>query len=154
MRGGLGLLLCLFMSVALAAKPVPASTPDGLVRAFLADYQAWNDRAQRAVETEGQERGVARAQADYDRLLRAYCQPGFRGEPLAFGSRANHSPADERILSTDIDGARAVVRTRDTHTIAGTVLEADYEYRLIRADGRWYLQQVYYVDDEGRYPSL
>lgn len=153
MRRWLGLLLCLFTSVAGASGPASAATPDGLVRAFLVDYQAWNDRAQRASEIDG-ERGMELAQADYDRLLRVYCRPGFRGEPLAFGSRSNHSPADERILSTEIDGAHALVRTRDTHTIAGTVLDADYEYQLIRADGRWYLEQVYYVDDEGKYPSL
>lgn len=155
-RSWWGALLLALAGAAHAGQPAapPADTPEGLVRAFLADYQAWNDRAVRASETLGDERGMDAAQADYDRLLARYARPGFRGEPIAFGSDASHSPTAERVLSVDVQGAGAVVRTRHSRRIANVLLEDDYEYELKRERGRWYLEQVYYVDAEGRYPGL
>lgn len=36
----------------------------------------------------------------------------------------------------------------------GTGFAADYHYQLIFRDQRWYLSEVFYVDDEGQYESL
>lgn len=135
------------------ATPAPADTPEGMVRAYMADYRAWNDAAVRASETLGNERGMRSALAGYDRLLAKYCRRGFRGEPIAYGSEA-HDPANERVLSVQIQGERATVKTRQSYMLVNLLMEDDYEYELSREHGRWYLDQVYYVDSEGRYPGL
>lgn len=155
MRRWLGLWLCCGLALPAGAAPPPAETPEGLVRAFMADYRDWNDRAYRSTGAQGTtERSMAAVQADYDRLLSRYCRPDFKGEPIAFGSEADHDPAVETVLSVHTDGERSVVKTRHRRRVAGLLMEDDYEYRLSREHGRWYLDQVYYVDSEGKCPGL
>lgn len=127
--------------------------PAALVRAFMADYLAWNDRAFGDDENGFSVESMERADADYRTLLERYCRPGFRGEPISYGSHSAHDPAREVIVSVDTHGDTAVVTTRHTATHPSTFI-SDHEYRLAREGGRWYLEEIFYVDGEERYPSL
>lgn len=127
------------------------ATPKALVRAFQADYLAWNQLANvRSSELQDSFEAMAAVERDYAKLLHKYVLPGFRGESIAFGDESSHDPVRERILSTRITGDKAVVRTEITNSFSSTI----NEYALVRKHERWYLEQVYFIDNEERYPGL
>lgn len=123
-------------------------TPESVVLAFMADYTDWNRRAYERADADP---GGAIAQAEYRELLRKYCRPGFSGKLIAFGSESSHDPAREAILSMATRGETAIVRTRLTKRYN---LTSEYEYHLTFEDGRWYLDEIYFVDEEGKWESL
>ncbi len=126
--------------------------PESLVRRFIEDYRAWNDRSQLRCEQDDSPEAFEAAEAEYADLLNRYCRPGFAGEPIAFGSTSNHHPATERVLSVNNDAGRCVVTTLNSDA---TGFEARYEYSLVFENDRWYLQALDYVDAGGeRLPSL
>lgn len=124
------------------------NTPESVVLAFMADYTEWNRRAFARMDADP---GGAIAQAEYGELLRKYCRPGVTGKLAAFGSESSHDPAREAITSVATRGTTSVVKTRLTKPYN---LFTDYEYHLTFADGRWYLDEVYFVDREGKWESL
>lgn len=127
-------------------------SPESLVHAFMADYLAWNDRAHRETERAPEDQDLERAEAEYEALLRRYCRPGFAGQLIAFGSESMHDPAREQIVGVTTRGDTTVVTTRHTNPTGG--FAAEFEYYLLSQDGRWYLEQVYYVSDDGKHPTL
>ena len=128
------------------------ATPEAIVRSFQADYLVWNEQANaRTSELSDIGEAMTAVERDYAQLLHKYVQPGFRGQAIAFGDSSAHDPAREHILSTRVTGDKAVVRTE----IAGPVSASINEYTLVRKHERWYLEQVYFIDDgEVRYPGL
>jgi hypothetical protein len=126
------------------------STPEALIRSFQADYLAWNNTAF-ALDTKfGVSNAMPKVESEYSALLRKYTLPSFKGEPLAYGGDSSHDPSKERTLSIKIDGDHATLRTEFPDPIYTPI----YEYELVKVEGRWYLTQVYLVDEEGRYPGL
>jgi len=95
-----------------------------------------------------------RAEAEYEKVLAKYCRPGFKGEPIAFGSHSSHDPSHEKIVSVVVESNKAIVKTKHTKRRASLEMEDDYEYHLSFDDARWYLEQVYYVDADGKYEGL
>lgn len=133
--------------------------PEALVRAFLADYERWNDFAHAAAESDRAGRADAArtmdaAERGYAALLAAYASPGFQGEPIAFGSTARQSPAQETISHVDVQDDIGVIRTQATREMPGYTLTSAYVYHLRRANGRWYLHSLQLVDETGTYEGL
>ncbi|WP_240042990.1 hypothetical protein [Photorhabdus luminescens] len=126
------------------------NSPGALVRAFQQDYLTWNNHAFALHDTHAPAQVMPLAQKSWDRLLTKYTLPGFKGEPIAFGSDAAHDPQCEQILSVKVHDNKAVVTTRFPQTYYTSV----YEYHLMSQHHRWYLTQIYLVDDSGKYPSL
>jgi len=125
--------------------------PEQLVLAFMRDYMAWNDRSYLASKGNHSQAVNRKIESDYQALLRKYCRPDFSGEPIAYGSESSHDPAKEKIVSVSIASSSAVVATQHT---GDTGFVADYEYQFVFTKGRWYLEQVYYVDEGKKYPGL
>lgn len=126
--------------------------PESLVKRFIEDYRAWNDRSHLRCEQDDSPQALETAEADYADLLKRYCRPGFTGEPIAFGSTSSHHPDTERVLSVTSDGPRCVVMTLNRDA---TGFQARYEYSLICENERWYLEALDYIDADGdRLPSL
>jgi hypothetical protein len=126
------------------------STPEALVRSFQADYLAWNNTAF-ALDTKlGVSNAMPNVEREYSTLLRKYTLPSFHGEPISYGGDSSHDPSKERTLFVKTDRDRATVRTEFPDPIYTPI----YEYELVKAGGRWYLTQVYLVEEEGRYPGL
>jgi hypothetical protein len=132
-----------------AAAPDFAATPESLVRQYFVDFKKWNDRASARSDTD---RSMDRAEADYAKLLRKFCLPGFKGKPIAYGSESSHSPDGESIVSSKLLKTTAIVNTQSKSPSHGFL--SDYEYHLSYQSGRWYLVEVYYVDPDGKYPGL
>jgi hypothetical protein len=151
-----GLLRCLgwvaLIFCATATAGIPARSPSAIVREFLVDYSRWNHDA--FVARASGVSDVHEAEAAYKLLLKKYCKPGFRGEPIAFSSQPLHSPEDETIASDTIDGSQSIVRTRHKTIQAGTEVIDTYEYHFFLENGHWYLEQVYYVSNGELVPGL
>ena len=129
-------------------------SPRALVQSYLSDYQKWNDKAHSLSEAEVEYTGEAMKMAKdlYQKnIIYKYCKADFVGQPIAFGSESSHDSEREVILTEKIDGNRAIITTKHTDS-NGFV--ADYEYRLIKNNGRWFLEAVDYVDTDGKYPGL
>lgn len=125
-------------------------TPDSLVKSFQADYLSWNNYALKADSAHKSIKAMELAEDSYKKLLSKYTQPGFKGEPIAYGSESGHDPQKEKIISSVRTGDNAIVRTEFSRPYYSPI----YEYHLVNAQGCWYLNQVYLVDDNGHYPSL
>lgn len=134
---------------------VDASTPQALVKAYMADFTAWNDAAIAKSEAAGDAKSAAMdwASAAYAEMISQYAPPGTPLQGIAFGNESNHQPDAEQIQDTLIDGDKALVKTLYTHP-KFEFLKSRYEYELIEKDGRWWITQVFFVDDDGRYPGL
>lgn len=129
-------------------------TPRSLVQSFISDYQKWNDKAYSLSEAEVEYTGEAMKMAEdlyHKNIISKYCKPNFKSQPIAFGSDSPHEAENEIILTEDVDSDKAIITTQ--HTDSNDFV-ADYEYRLIRESGRWFLEAVDYVDSDGKYPGL
>jgi hypothetical protein len=129
-------------------------TPRTLVQSFISDYQKWNDKAHSLSEAEVEYTGEAMSMAKslyHKNIISKYCKPNFKAQPIAFGSDSSHDSEHEVILKEEIDGDKATIITQ--HTDSNDFV-ADYEYRLIKESGRWFLEAVDYVDSDGKYPGL
>ena len=145
--GGWTKKLCVGLGLGLGLSGVAlAQDPEALVSAFIADYEAWNNKA---IARGTDMPSIEEAEADYAKLIAKYCPPGFRSQPVAFGTHAQHSPQLEKIVSVDIGGDKALVRTLYART-KPILLQHRYEYRLEKKMGRWYLSSMQYVDDDGK----
>ncbi len=139
---------------ALAALDAAArAEPAAFVRAFIGDYHAWNDYAQRIADADPAG-GMAAADAAYAALIAKFCPPGLAPQGIAFGSDSSHDNTRESVLGVEANGGTAIVRTRHASTIGTTELAHDYEYLLTRNDGRWVLASLLYVADDGKYECL
>ena len=145
------LLWALTLSMANAAD-LPLS-PEDLVRSFIRDYYAWNNRA---VSTLAQPRNATtdeRIRQEYQDILRRYCPPGFKGEPLAFSSSSLHDPEKSVIVSVQVQDARARVRVQKPMDFSLKAVHT-HEFDLQRRQGRWFLIGIFYIDGRERIPSL
>lgn len=129
-------------------------SPRSLVESFISDYQRWNDKAYSLSEAEVEYTGKAMEMAKdlyHKNIISKYCKPNFKGQPIAFGSDSSHDLEQEVILTEEIDGDAAIIKTQHANS---NNFVADYEYRLIKENGRWFLEAVDYVDSDGKYPGL
>lgn len=145
----LSLLTLTFLNI-VPALAETINTPTEVVISFQRDYKEWNDRSFALHQTHDDHSVMTQAQQSWDVLLKKYTLPHFQGEPIAFGSDASHDPELEKILSTVVENNSAIIKTR----FPQPYYSPDYEYHLIKHHQRWYLTQIYLVDEDGKYPSL
>lgn len=138
----------LFMNQSVAMSN---ESPEILVRQFQQDYMEWNDYAFSLMGSKPDEY-TELADKAWRRLLTKYTLPDFVGEPIAFGSESSHDLKKEKILSVVKSTNNITVVT--TQYIVPDGYSPIYEYYLIFQDGRWYLTQVYFVDEGQLYPGL
>jgi len=141
------LLLGLF---SLSQNTHGVETPETLVKSFQADYFSWNNYAIKVGSVHEPIKAMELAEESYKKLLSKYTRPDFKGEPIAYSSDPAHDPQKEKTISTMINGDNAIVRTE----LPKPYYTPIYEYHLVNVQGRWYLNQVYLVDDDGHYPCL
>jgi hypothetical protein len=143
-------LLALVTLFSSAAGAQELDTPQFLVRSFQTDYCVWNDYAMSLSEKHDPIESMRLAEQAYKKLLSKYTLPEFSGEPIAYGSDPSYDARHENILFVDINEERAIVRTEFTAPTYSPI----YEYELVMKNNRWYLTQIFLVDEDGRYPGL
>lgn len=130
----------------LIAGPVALLEPEPLIRAFIADHEAWSRFAWRAFERD-RSAGLTAAEVAYRVLLSNYCPPDLEARPVALSAAPVHA-ASEQVVRVEYVEDACLVTTR------GACPDEDFEYVLQRASGRWFLTSVLCVRDDGRDESL
>lgn len=126
-----------------------ATSPEQMVVAFQHDYKIWNDESFQNRRPDDVN-AMKTAEQNYAALLKKYTQPDFHGEPVAYGSDASHDPAREKIIGKNIQKHEAVITTQ----LSAEYYSPVYEYHFKQEKQKWYLTQIYLVDEDGKYPSL
>jgi hypothetical protein len=122
----------------------PPSEPEAITVAFIADYKVWNDFAFASHQATGD---FEPAERSYDALIAKYCRPGKQRLALGFGSDSSPSPEGSEIIGVKGKGDRKKVTVRET-TPSG--YQPTYEFDFMREDGRWFLDELYFIDDGNR----
>ncbi|ULQ57770.1 hypothetical protein KJS94_06110 [Flavihumibacter rivuli] len=146
------LLTCFpFFSFAqLNLAPIPnTATPEEITLRFLDDYAKWNADAIRMTEKEDCHQ-FDMIEETYHQLVMHYCLPGRTYSGASYGSDPLHSPSFEKIKSTSLKSNTAVVTTMATNPKQPGNGDT-YEYHYIRVDNRWWLEEIYLLDREGKY---
>lgn len=125
-------------------------TPSEITKSFIIDYKSWNDLAQSHFEKEKADIEIEKA---YQKIISKYCQAGKKHQPLAFGSESIHHPEHEQIINEKIKGNKAIVKTEYKKSEPVKITD-HYEYHFIKINNQWYLEEVYYVDEDGKYEGL
>src|SRR5258706_11018185 len=127
------------------------STPESVVQAFIADYKQWSDHASETLRQNPSPETMEQADVDYELLLALYCPPGVNRKAAAINSPSSHDPERERVLSVTNEGVRSVV---STEVLDQSGFTDAYEYSLLHSNGRWLIEGIDYLDEEGKWPSL
>lgn len=127
-------------------------TPSEITQSFISDYKTWNDLAQSQYEKEKEKADIEIEEA-YQKIITKYCQAGKKHQPLAFGSESIHHPEHEQIINEKIKGNKAIVKTEYKKSEPVKITD-HYEYHFIKINSQWYLEEVYYVDEDGKYEGL
>jgi hypothetical protein len=125
-------------------------TPSEITKSFIIDYKSWNDLAQSHFEKEKADIEIEEA---YQKIISKYCQAGKKHQPLAFGSESIHHPEHEQIINEKIKGNKAIVKTEYKKSEPVKITD-HFEYHFIKINSQWYLEEVYYVDEDGKYEGL
>jgi hypothetical protein len=109
--------------------------------AFQTDYTEWNDTTFRCSERSD---CFGIGEVEYDALIVKYCGHDKQHLLLAYGSESRHDPERERIERIEILGNRATV-------YVGRYDDGEFnwacQYRYKEVQGRWILDELYYVDE-------
>jgi hypothetical protein len=122
-------------------------TPESLVKNFIEDFFQWNNKCPEI-------RTLQQIEAEYLKIVEKYCRPNFQPLGVAFGSDSRHHPDNEKIISVETFGNETIVKTQNTKDYGFGKFVSDYEFHLSYENERWFLEQIYYVNEEGKYESL
>jgi hypothetical protein len=143
------------------AKEVPIefnnnllNEPQTLVRAFIIDFLRWNNESHTMSSTLPGAEWMSKAAQNYTQLISRYCRPSFKHQPVSFGSESDHDLSHEEIVSSHNEGTKTIVKTKATKVIASTTLVSNYEYVLTQENGRWYLENLFYVINDEKIDGL
>lgn len=118
---------------------------------FIAALHNWEVEAWQATEADGSMETRKAVQANYQALIRRWCVADVKPQPAAYGSEPDHDPETERFVSAAVSEFECWVRTQHTDPDGST---ADYEYHLRREDGKWLVENLFYVRDGSKYECL
>lgn len=123
------------------------TTPENLVKNFIEDYFCWYKKCFGM-------RTFEQMEAEYQKFINKYCRSDFQPLGVAFGSNPSHHPDNEKIILVETFGNTSIVKTQHTLDYDFGKFVSDYEFHLFYENERWYLNQIFYVTDEGRYEGL
>ncbi len=127
-------------------------SPSDLAKEFIIDYYEWNNYAVKK-DQEKTATDDAKIEKKYRKIIRKYCGTKKDYQGISYGTLASHNPKYEKIVDQLLEGSKAIVITKYIDP-ERSYDYADYEYHFIRKKNRWFLEEVYYVDEEGKYKSL
>jgi hypothetical protein len=143
----------LWKSLVRHITPTPAwsKDPEALVKEFIRDFQRWNDDAHAKSENDDSEAGTRFVKSTWKNLIDKFCPANFDCQWSSYGTESKHDPSKEQFVSVESGVNHATIKTRVQKF---PTFYLDYEYELKRENDRWFLQQIYYVDEGGKFPSL
>lgn len=92
--------------------------------------------------------------AEYKKIIEKYCRPNYKHLNVAFGSESSHDPNHENLVSVKTEYNKSIIKTKRAILLGNIKHTDDFEFHFRYENDRWYLEQIYYVNDEGEYESL
>ena len=132
-------------------RPEIPSVVRSKLSSFIKALHDWEVAAHQTAENDDSPAAMSMAIETHTALVREWCVPDFVSQPIAYGSEPKHHPETEQLVSAAHVGDLCRVRTRH---VGSTGFASDYEYHLRLIDGNWLIEQLYYVDEEGKYEML
>ena len=144
--------LILLLTISCNEQNEKMKTPTELTKEFIIEYKKWNDFAF-ATKESNDENTEYKVGKMYDDLILKFCSSEKKYQGLAYGSSSDHCPKQELVIEEIIDSKKAIVKTKFTNE-KFSFIEHDFEYHFILNEGKWILEELYLVDNDGKYKSL
>jgi len=144
--------LILLLTISCSGQNKKMKTPTELTKEFIIDYKKWNDFAFDTSKNKD-EKADYKIEKMYDDLILKFCSPEKKYQGLAYGSDSDHCPNQELVIEEIIDSTKAIVKTKFTNE-KFSFIQHDFEYHFILNENKWILEELYLVDDDGKYKSL
>ena len=148
----LGILLLVTNLFGQNEKNNKMKNPTELTKEFIKDYKEWNDFAY-SLDESNDEKSDYKIEKMYDDLILKFCSPEKKYQGLAYGSDSDHCPKQEQVISEKIESTKAIVKTKFVNKKFSFITH-NYEYHFSLSDNKWILEELYLVDDDGKYESL
>lgn len=144
------ILVCFLFKFNVLSQESKLNNPSKLTIEFIKDYKKWNDFAYNLSQTNTNDEKI---EIEYKKIISKYCQSSKTHQGISYGSNSNHCPDQEKIIKEVIKKNKAIITTkfRDKEF---DYLESDYEYHFIKVDEKWFLEEIYLIDEEGKYEGI
>ena len=144
------IILSLLTQHGVMSQEIKSNDPSKLTIEFIKDYKKWNDYAYNLSQTKNNDENIEK---EYKKIISKYCQLGKIHQGISFGSDSNHCPEKEKISKEIIKTNSAIIKTKFKDP-KNSFLDAEYEYHFIKIENNWFLEEVYLIDEDGKYEGL
>ena len=144
------IILSLLTQHGVMSQEIKSNDPSKLTIEFIKDYKKWNDYAYNLSQTKNNDENIEK---EYKKIISKYCQLGKIHQGISFGSDSNHCPEKEKISKEIIKKNSAIIKTKFKDP-KNSFLDAEYEYHFIKIENNWFLEEVYLIDEDGKYEGL
>lgn len=145
------LLIIGLVSNLIQAQEIISNTPSEITLEFIKDFKKWNDYAYNLslVKSDNDEQ----IELEYKKIISKFCKENKKHQGISFGSHSNHSPEFEKITKTIVKKESAIIKTKFIDP-SNSFRNANYEYHFVKIENKWFLEEVYLVDKDGKYEGL
>lgn len=135
----------------IVSQEINLNTPSEITLEFIKDFKKWNDYAYNLslVKSDNDEL----IELEYKKIISKYCKENKKHQGISFGSHSNHSPEFEKITKAIVKKESAIIKTKFIDP-SNSFRNANYEYHFVKIENKWFLEEVYLVDKDGKYEGL
>lgn len=133
------------------SQEIYLNTPSKITLEFIKDFKKWNDYAYNLSLERSDNNEVI--ELEYKKIISKFCKENKTFQGISFGSHSNHSPEFEKITRAIVKKESAIIKTKFIDP-SNSFRNANYEYHFVKIENKWFLEEVYLVDKDGKYEGL
>ena len=133
------------------SQEIKFKTPSEITLEFIKDFKKWNDFAYNLSLKNNNSDDLI--ESEYKKIITKFCQATKFHQGISFGSHSDHCPEKEKISKEIIKKNTAIIKTKFRDP-KNSFQDAEYEYHFIKIENKWFLEEVYLVDKDGKYEGL
>lgn len=145
------LLILSLVSHLAQSQEINLNTPSEITLEFIKDFKKWNDYAYNLSLERSDNNEII--ELEYKKIISKFCKENKTFQGISFGSHSNHSPEFEKITRAIVKKESAIVKTKFVDP-SNSFRNANYEYHFVKIENKWFLEEVYLVDEDGKYEGL
>jgi len=145
------LLIISLVSNLVQSQEIYSKMPSEITMEFIKDFKNWNDYAYNlSLEKSDNDEQI---EQEYKKIISKFCKENKTHQGISFGSHSNHSPEFEKITKAIVKKESAIIKTKFIDP-NNSFRNANYEYHFVKIENKWFLEEVYLVDKDGKYEGL
>lgn len=133
------------------SQEIKFKTPSEITLEFIKDFKKWNDFAYNLSLNNNNSDDLI--ESEYKKIITKFCQATKFHQGISYGSHSNHSPEFEKITKAIVRKESAIIKTKFVDP-NNSFRNANYEYHFVKIENKWFLEEVYLVDKDGKYEGL